>query len=521
MIWAHWQDLLIFSAAAFGSAFLAMVFFSALDFRAFARARAGRGRADEGTVFLFDEDRLVDATDEAHLFLDAAPRASTDWGRLMAVLSPRFPDIAPTLDDLPELGRILKESRPPGLRLRAELSDGLVRLSLTRTGETEAGIQIDRHSLDAMEHELESLREIAGHTPFLIWRQNDQGQITWVNRAYVDAVERIHGPERASVWPLPVLFDKSSLPSGGADAHRRLPMTRVGEPLGWFECHAAPVGAEVLYTAVDASDAVRAEAKLREFMQTLTKTFAHLTVGLAVFDRARRLALFNPALSDLTGLPADFLSAQPTLFGFLDKLRERRMVPEPKDFGSWRRKIMELEAAAADGRYAEVWSLPDGRTYRVSGRPHPDGAVAFLFEDISAEISLTRRFRSELEVGQGVLDAMEEAIVVFSAGGVLVMANAAYGALWGEDPDTTLADIDVVQACRRWIERTAPTPVWGDLRDFVTRGEDRSEWSADVRLRDGRSLFCRIAPIPGGATLVRFQPGARTARPPLPLSRPA
>lgn len=521
MIWAHWQDLLIFSAAAFGSAFLAMALFAAADVRARVRRGSGQGPTVEGTVFLFEEDLLVDATDEARQFLDSAPEASTDWSRLMALLAPRFRDIEQALDALPEERTILRDSTPPGLRLRADMRDGLVRLTLSDTTASETGVQINPHTLDAMKRELDSLRAIAGQAPFLIWCQDDKGQITWVNRAYIEAVERVHGPDAASIWPPPLLFGNAGLPEGRSGAHRRLAMTRMSDEVAWYECHAAQIGTDTLYTAVDADAAVRAEAKLREFMQTLTKTFAHLTVGLAVFDKARRLALFNPALSDLTGLPADFLSARPTLFGFLDKLRERRMVPEPKDFGSWRRGIVELEAAAADGRYAEVWSLPDGRTYRVSGRPHPDGAVAFLFEDISAEISLTRRFRSELEVGQGVLDAMEDAIVVFSSGGVLVMANAAYVALWGEDPDTTLADIDVLQACRRWIERTAPTPVWGDLRDFVTRNEDRSEWSADVRLRDGRALFCRIAPIPGGATLVRFQPGARTARPPLPLTRPA
>ena len=74
-----------------------------------------------------------------------------------------------------------------------------------------------------------------------------------------------------------------------------------------------------------------AEDPLRKFMQVLTKAFAHLTIRLAVFDQARRLALFNRALTDLSGLPIDFLTGRPRLFGFLDKLRERHLFPEPKD----------------------------------------------------------------------------------------------------------------------------------------------------------------------------------------------
>jgi hypothetical protein len=42
-----------------------------------------------------------------------------------------------------------------------------------------------------------------------------------------------------------------------------------------------------------------------------------------------------------------------------------------------------LEEEAASGLFEETWSLPGGQTYRVIGRPHPNGALAFMFEDIS------------------------------------------------------------------------------------------------------------------------------------------
>ena len=57
-------------------------------------------------------------------------------------------------------------------------------------------------------------------------------------------------------------------------------------------------------------------------------------------------------------------------------------------------------AAATDGRYQETWSLENGQTYSIRGRPHPDGATAFLIEDITAEVTLTRNFRAELEQSQ-------------------------------------------------------------------------------------------------------------------------
>lgn len=65
------------------------------------------------------------------------------------------------------------------------------------------------------------------------------------------------------------------------------------------------------------------------------------------------------------------------------------MLPEPEDYKAWRVEFAVLEKAAASGQYEETQALLNGQTYRVTGRPHPDGTVAFLMEDICAEMSLT------------------------------------------------------------------------------------------------------------------------------------
>ena len=107
-----------------------------------------------------------------------------------------------------------------------------------------------------------------------------------------------------------------------------------------------------------------------------------------------------------------------------------KMVPEPKDYRSWRNQMNTLEAAASSGHHVEMWSLPGGQTYRVTGRPHPDGAVAFLFEDITSEISLTRKFRADLSLGAEVLDALDDAVAVFAANGEALIVNRRYADLW-------------------------------------------------------------------------------------------
>ncbi|MEL7344780.1 MAG: diguanylate cyclase, partial [Pseudomonadota bacterium] len=107
------------------------------------------------------------------------------------------------------------------------------------------------------------------------------------------------------------------------------------------------------------------------------------------------------------------------------------------------------------------------------------------------------------------------AVAVFSSNGVLAMANKAYSDLWGTDPNTTLADIGVLEATRRWIEFAAPSPVWGEVREFVMRPQQRAEWSAPVMLLDGRALDCRVVPIAGAATMVQFSIRSAAGQPPV------
>ncbi len=510
----NYSFLAQFSALIASSFFVAVAAFTMLaliDARSRRRATGFMMEPDHSVAFLFDDEYLVNATEPAKQILSGAPEGRSDWVRLIGLLMPRFPDLLEELEELADQGWVRLTSKDGTSQVHAEWRDGLARLSLIDSETADMRVDLDRHSLAAMERELETLRGTADHAPFLIWRQRPDGTITWANSAYLDLARKSRPDALAPSWPPTRLFD---LAKPGADqksgATTRQAIKLLSEPeLRWFDCCQTPVQDETLLIAVTADTTVRAETSLREFVQTLTKTFAHLTVGLAIFDKSRKLSLFNPALADLTRLPPEFLISRPSLQSMLDRLRDNKILPEPKDYKSWRQRMQDLEAAAASGTYEETWSLPSGQTYRVTGRPHPGGAVAFIFEDISAEISLTRRFRAELETGQAVLDSLDEAIAVFSASGSLTLSNSAYARLWGTDPSTMVNTYAIADATRSWNEKCAPTPVWGDLREFVTSFGERAEWTAEIRLRDGRQLGCRFAPLAGGATLVGFQARAR------------
>ncbi|MDA8746610.1 PAS-domain containing protein [Litoreibacter sp.] len=365
-------------------------------------------------------------------------------------------------------------------------------------------VLIDRSVSEANEQELAILRATVATSPTIVWREDRLGVIDWVNTSYLTLAERSF-PEDSSAWPPPRLFDGAAItPPGEASHSRRSPLTLQDGTTRWYDIASFGHGNTTLHYAYDASKTVRAEEALRNFMQTLTQTFAALPIGLAVFDRNRQLQLFNPALTELTTLEPEWLAARPTLYDVINRIREKRMLPERKDFKDWRQKITELDKSAVNGTYLETWVLPTGQTYKVTGRPHPEGAVAFLIEDISAEISLTRKFRRELELSQSMFDCLTDAIAVFDADGNLAVSNTAYSELWETDPELVLDPTGIVEVTRHWQGKTRPTPLWGDAREFVCHAGDRTEWHDTAELSDGRKVACRFVPLAGGATLVGF-----------------
>ncbi|RGP35831.1 PAS-domain containing protein [Pseudotabrizicola alkalilacus] len=467
----------------------------------------------KGTLFLFDGETLVDCTPGGQAVLGASNVPGTPWVKLLAYLSAAFPQIDQQLAKLEEEGVVTlasEDSYGQPLLLMAEQRGGLSRITLIDAETKDRSPGNDPLAHRSMTEDLAFLRSMLSQAPFLAWREKDNGDIVWANTAYLLRAGDLF-PGKELTWPLPRLFERTATVQGASGQRQKLKFPDGS--VSWFDLISMPDGDGRRVYALLADSAVQAEATLRDFMQTLTKTFAHLPIGLAIFDSRRQLQLFNPALLDLTGLPPDFLSLRPSLLSVLDALRDHNMVPEPKDYRGWRRQITDLERAASSGVYEETWNLPGGQTYKVIGRPHPNGALALMIEDISTEITRTRRYRADLELGQSVIDSMDEAMAVFSETGILVMTNAAYVQLWGHDPAESLTSDGITSLSRHWRSQTAPSRLWSEAEEFVGTIGDKEGWSDEVRMLDGRLIICRFTPLSGGATLMGFRVQQATKEP--------
>ncbi len=464
--------------------------------------------------FLIQDGDLIDATPEGYALLSYANVVRPESGAVLDVLRPTFPDIDQVLaadrfpstvidanDNSGKYLRIQPRGEAINLTVQGPHSHDLLYLHQLRTANNNT--------------ELSTLRTAVEQNKQLMWEIDISGQLVWANAAYLEVADRgSQDSDSAGMSTLPTVRPFAEFENTlyeNSETRMAIPASNPGEE-DWFDIVQTPTLNGRLFYANDVNNIVRSEISQQHFLKTISQTFAQLSIGLAIFDRRRRLSTFNPALIDLTSLPVDFLSSRPSLDLMLDRLRETRMLPEPKDYARWRDGFSRLETEARNGTYSENWNLPDGQTYRVTGRPHPDGAFALLFEDISAEISLTRRFRSEIETGQAVLDRISDAVAVFSGSGNLVMSNQPYEDLWDSDVSNSLIQSDLRSEINSWKSRCAPTRIWQSLRGFVQQTGPRDPWSETVMLDDGRPITCQAEPVTGGMTMVRFSFDKGTGR---------
>ena len=401
-----------------------------------ARSRPGE-MASAGSAncdFLINGASVKPLTEPARALLGSLDAGEARLAALTVHLTGECPDLQPDIEALVLYGTDFRHHCPRGdgtaFEIVGEPRGGAAFLSIRPASEEARALRETQAELARAVGELGFLRDVLDRAPVLAWSHGPDGQVAWANAPYRDRFDPPAAdlPDHRIADAFGHALEEVPLTARGRESRRRVAVAGPdGDEPNWYEVsQSSGNGGEAVGFALAADDLVAAEASLRRFVETLTETFAHLPIGLAVFDKNRRLGLFNPALTDLVKIDAVWLAGRPSLRDFLERLRETRQMPEQKDFASWRRKLGELEEGARSGTYEENWQLPSGKILRVTGRPHPQGALAFLFEDISTAIMLERRYRSELELSQATLDRMSEAVAVFDASGMLVFVNSAF-----------------------------------------------------------------------------------------------
>lgn len=280
-----------------------------------------------------------------------------------------------------------------------------------------------------------------------------------------------------------------------ADGRRRA-WRLVAEPLG---------EGQVMITALEATEAEETRDTLRQHVAAHDETLNHLADAVAIFGPSRKLAFYNTAFQSLFELDAAWLDERPTHGELLDRLRQRRLLPETANYSAWKQKELDFYGAT-EASPDDSWAMPDGRTLRVVRQPHPLGGLLLLFSDITGEIELRTLYNAQIQLQTATLDKLSDAVAVFGTDGRLRFHNEAFEAFWGLRPEAVNENRDfdsLVEAARA---RLPDAGLWMELKARIADPdpESRVPIAGESRLSDGRVAAWLTRPLPDGATLVAF-----------------
>ena len=191
------------------------------------------------------------------------------------------------------------------------------------------------------------------------------------------------------------------------------------------------------------------------------------------FGRVVGLKFFNAAFAVLWGLEAEWLAAKPLFGDVLERLRERRRIPEHADFHAFKRERRQLFTSLTQRRQ-ELLHLPDDRTLMLSISPHPFGGLTFIYENVTDRLALERSCNTLTQVRRATLDNLFEGVAVYGSDGRLKLHNPAYLKIWG------LSQEDVAREPH--IAATVPLPDGNVLLTYLDDDRHRprrtGRWSA-------------------------------------------
>ncbi len=351
--------------------------------------------------------------------------------------------------------------------------------------------------------QVERLSAVLDSAPLPIWLRDGEGRLSWVNRAYVKAVEL---PDSAAVL-------RSLIEVAAPD---RIDTTKADPKVGLLgRAHAVFAGAmralnihEVALPegragfAVDVSELEDIEKELDRHIEAHASTLNKLDTAIAIFGPDQRLRFHNMAFAQLWPLDGQWLDMHPTDGEILDRLRTQRCIPEQANYREWRAK--QLSSYTTLEMRESWWYLPDGRSLHVVCEQHPFGGVTYLYENVTKEIQLESRYNELIGVQRETLDNLEEAIALFGSDGRLKLFNPAFSKFWNFDGAFLQKEPHVDQLVSDAAVIREAGAAWQEIKFGITGMESERRALRGRLTASDRILQYSSVPLPDGNTLLTF-----------------
>lgn len=168
---SHFLSASLYGAGAFLAAYAALIILRA------RRVSSSDITLDEALSFLVRDNRLIDANSPGRRVLDNIDGPIDPLGKLKAYLLMHFEGAAQIFDKATQPSEQKFESTDGQIAMFVQIDGETVRVRLSAVEGLPKGEDV--HTLRALKSELATLRANARAAPFLLWRQNPEGNVTW------------------------------------------------------------------------------------------------------------------------------------------------------------------------------------------------------------------------------------------------------------------------------------------------------------------------------------------------------
>lgn len=391
---------------------------------------------------------------------------------------------------------------------RAETEDGDMLADMVWMRDlTGTGAGTGRHvaSVNASGLEDRHLTALLDAMPLPVWLRDSNLSLAFVNRAARDVAEsdaELADQARREGRPF---SQRRHLKTNGSE--RLLEYTET--PLGTLGGGGDKATGGTIGFAVDRSESEEIADRAERLTHSRDQVLETVDSAVAIFDAGAELQFFNAAYTHLWDLDGEWLTSKPGLGEILERLRERRSLPEVADFRQF--KMRQLERFETLGEpVEELLHLPDGRTLRSRVGRQGKGGLVFVYDDVSDRLDLERSVKSLDQVQRATLDNLHEGVAVFGSDGRLKLSNPVFAAIWRLDqkdlgPDFHVADFvdhtrKLVAVEGGWDELS-----WGVHKDKVVgRLMSRAAATGRIQLTGGTVVDYANVPLPDGAMLLSY-----------------
>ena len=222
----------------------------------------------------------------------------------------------------------------------------------------------------------------------------------------------------------------------------------------------------IISSLVDITEFDEAKRSYRFHLDSHLDILSSLDTAFGIINSNHIFTFVNASFIKMWNLPTEFLEKSPHYNAFLDKIREKGILPEVPDFNAYKQEENKTFDELTE-QHEDLLYIPDGRTLRRIIAPHPDGTL-IAYEDITEHLETTRKLSDLTSIQQGILNNITDSVALFSPTLKLTYYNNSFAKLWGLD-DTTELQLSIRYLLDKQQENLPEIENWQSFREDMQK----------------------------------------------------